>query len=116
MSNQAKPEVQKTPLEKVHLQLHAKTDKIKGLVEDAEIPDDYKEDKIKSISIFNTMIDENKAIVDEGFKILEMYAKLDTDYTERTGPKEKDWLKKDEELEKEFKKIPEEMKSLFGIN
>ena len=44
MSNQAKPEVQKTPLEKVHLQLHAKTDKIKGLVEDAEIPDDYKED------------------------------------------------------------------------
>ncbi len=101
--------------ELVKQKMFSKTDKIKGLIPDAEVPDEYREENIKQSNLFNEMIEENKKIVDDAFTILKKSMK---DQKEQFAPK-KGFNKKVEDMQKalddDLKNIPQEIRDLFGL-
>ena len=106
--------------EKTNLQLtnylYEKTDKIKCLIDDVEIPDDYKADNIKSNEMFSKIVEENKTIVDEAFKIIVEMQQKEKDYSGPKSNMNQEWTEFEKIIKNKYNKIPNEIKSLFDID
>lgn len=99
----------------VKQKMFSKTDKIKGLIPDAEVPDDYREENIKQSNLFNEMIEENKKIVDDAFTILKKAMKEQKEQLAANKGFYKKVADMQAELDKDLKNIPQEIKDLFGL-
>jgi hypothetical protein len=108
--------IEQTKENLVKAKMFTKTDKIKGLIPDAEVPDEYREENIKQSNLFNDMIEENKKIVDDAFAILKTSMKAQKEYLADKKGCCKKVADMQAELDNDLKNIPLEIRDLFGLN
>lgn len=98
--------------------LEAKSNRIKNLIGDTELKDEYREENIRDVRLFNKIIDENLEIVNNSLTTYKECEDIDKKFDSKaTGVFNSEINKINEELKTNFNAaVPLKIKNFIGMD